>query len=236
MALNENQILDLLNDGYNSDIDILDENDDRDDELEILLDNFENDDFLGYLEALHEEEDQLQANEVEHEDIDETLEITGPIHTPVTLGLNFVQKKDIEWINTLCTAPILELNDLVIVDPPIDMPTPIEYFMKYFNNTFFENVAFNTNVYAVQNNSSNFKPTSATEIKSLIAIQMIMGCLKYPKKEMYWTRRYRVNIIADTMTKNRFFSLRQHIHLIKNLDIPRNNKDKFVKVRPIYDT
>jgi len=236
MALNENQILDLLNDGYNSDIDILDENDDRDDELEILLDNFENDDFLGYLEALREEEDQLQANEVEHEDIDETHEITGPIHTPGTLGLNFVQKKDIEWINTPCTAPILELNDLVIVDPPIDMPTPIEYFMKYFNNTFFENVAFNTNVYAVQNNSSNFKPTSATEIKSLIAIQMIMGCLKYPKKEMYWTRRYRVNIIADTMTKNRFFSLRQHIHLISNLDIPRNNKDKFVKVRPIYDT
>ncbi|KAL4120626.1 hypothetical protein QTP88_013284 [Uroleucon formosanum] len=237
MALNEKQILDLLNDGYNSDVDVLDENDDCDDELEILLRNFENDDLIGYLEALREEEDQLQANEVEHEDIDdETHEITAPIHTPGTSGLNFVQKKDIEWINMPCTAPILELDDLVIVDPPIDMPTPIEYFMKYFNNTFFENVAFNTNVYAVQNNSSNFKPTSATEIKSLIAIQMIMGCLKYPKKEMYWTRRYRVNIIADTMTKNRFFSLRQHIHLVNNLDIPKNNKDKFVKVRPIYDT
>ncbi|XP_008189593.1 piggyBac transposable element-derived protein 3-like [Acyrthosiphon pisum] len=209
MALNEEQILDLLNDGYNSDIDILEENDDCDDELEILLQNFENDDLLGYLEALREEEDQLQVNE----DIDETHEITAPNHTPGTLGLNFVQKKDIEWINTPCNAPILELNDLVVVDPPIDMPTPIEYFMN-----------------------NNFKPTSATEIKSLIAIQMIMGCLKYPKKEMYWTRKYRVNIIADTMTKNRFFSLRQHIHLINNLDIPRNNKDKFVKVRPIFDT
>lgn len=62
-----------------------------------------------------------------------------------------------------------------------------------------------------------------------------MGCLKYPKKEMYWTQKYRVNIIAETMTKNRFFSLRQHIHLINNLDIPRNNCDKFVKVRPIFD-
>lgn len=128
MALNKNQILDLLNDGYNSDIDILEENDDRDDELEILLQNFENDDLLGYLEALCEEEDQLQVNEV----IDETHEITAPIHTPGTFGLNFVQKKDIEWINTPCNVPILELNDLVIVDPTIDMPTPIEYFMKYF--------------------------------------------------------------------------------------------------------
>lgn len=51
MALNENQILDLLNDGYDSDIDVLDENDDRDDDLEILLHNFENDDLLGFLEA-----------------------------------------------------------------------------------------------------------------------------------------------------------------------------------------
>lgn len=88
----------------------------------------------------------------------------------------------------------------------------------------------------MQNNSSNFKSINATEIKSLIAIQMLMGCLKYPKKEMYWTRIYRVDIIADTMTKSRFFSLRQHIHLINNLEIPRNNKDKFVKVRLIYDT
>lgn len=55
MALNEDQILDLLNDEYNSDIDILEENDDRDDELEILLQNFEYDDLLGYLEALREE-------------------------------------------------------------------------------------------------------------------------------------------------------------------------------------
>ncbi|KAL4112116.1 hypothetical protein QTP88_015964 [Uroleucon formosanum] len=61
MALNEKQILDLLNDGYNSDVDVLDENDDCDDELDILLRNFENDDLIGYLEALREEEDQLQA-------------------------------------------------------------------------------------------------------------------------------------------------------------------------------
>lgn len=32
-----------------------------------------------------------------------------------------------------------------------------------------------------------------------------MGCLKYPKKEMYRTHRYRVNIFANTMTKTDFF-------------------------------
>lgn len=236
MALNENQILDLLNDGYDSDIDILEENDDQEDELEILLQNFENDDLLGYLEVLREEENQINVNEVEHEDFDEEHEITLPIHSPDTIRLNFVQKKDIEWFTIPSNAPKFKLDNLVIIDPPIIMPTPLDYFTKYFDNKFFENFAFCTNLYAVQNNSTNFKSTNATEIKSLIAIQMLMGCLKYPKKEMYWTRRYRVNVIADTMTKNRFFSLRQHLHLINNMDIPRENKDKFVKVRAIFDT
>ena len=48
MALSDQQILSLLNNGYDSDIDILDENDD----------------LLGYLETLCEEEDQQQINEV----------------------------------------------------------------------------------------------------------------------------------------------------------------------------
>lgn len=51
---------------------------------------------------------------------------------------------------------LLQLNNLVIIDPPINMPTPINYFAKYFNNDFFEKVAFYTNLYAVQNNNSNF--------------------------------------------------------------------------------
>lgn len=62
------------------------------------------------------------------------------------------------------------------------MPTPIDYFIKYFNDKFFENVVLRTNLYVVQKNSIYFESTNATEIKSLIAIQMMTGRLKFPKK------------------------------------------------------
>lgn len=60
---------------------------------------------------------------------------------------------------------------------------------------------------------------------------MMMGVLKYPRIGMYWENKFRVNIIADTMSRNRFYSIRQHIHIINNMDISRGNTDKFVKVR-----
>lgn len=37
------------------------------------------------------------------------------------------------------------------------------------------------------------------------------------------------------MSRNRFLSVRTNLHLIDNLQIPVGNKDRFIKVRPIYD-
>ncbi|XP_025190428.1 LOW QUALITY PROTEIN: piggyBac transposable element-derived protein 1-like [Melanaphis sacchari] len=87
----------------------------------------------------------------------------------------------------------------------------------------------------VQNNDFSFKPTSHLEIRSFIAIQMMMGVLKYPRIGIYWEEKFRVNLIADTMPRNRFYSIRQNIHIINNMDIPCNNTDKFVKIRPLFD-
>lgn len=38
------------------------------------------------------------------------------------------------------------------------------------------------------------------------------------------------------MPRNRFYSIRQNIHIINNMDIARDNTDKFVKIRPLFDT
>lgn len=68
MSLNDNQILNLLNDGYASDLDIPSD-DEPEDELEICLRNFENDDFVGYMETqILTEEIRLNENDIETED------------------------------------------------------------------------------------------------------------------------------------------------------------------------
>jgi hypothetical protein len=101
---------------------------------------------------------------------------------------------------------------------------------------FFTKISFNTNLYATQKNlGSKLKPTDEYEIKKLIGIHILMGCLKFPCVRMYWQKDYIVNLIAKNMSRNRFFILKNNFHVIDNNDIPQGNKDKFIKVRPLYD-
>jgi len=240
MALNENQILNLLGDGNISDLSI--SSFESENELDYLLQQFEDDDYLGTVEN-----DQLElANAVifdESENVSEQTQIPeSDVTENRTIGqynihdFPFIKKNEIQWTSTPFKNFEIKLRDLEITNHSIDILSPYQYFTKYFNDSFFESMAFHTNLYAVQNNVNNFQPTNAIEKRSLIAIQMMMGVLKYPRQEMYWQLKFRVNIIANTMTRNRFFSLRQHLHVINNLDIPRDNSDKFVKVRPLFDT
>lgn len=233
MALNEKQILSFLDDGTVSDIDIL--NSDSENEPEDLLNKFANDDFSAEIDNemlanteidLHEEDDQT-TNETQQSE-NEVFDLT-PVQFP------FVQKKDIKWINKPFQEPYINLTDLEPIDCPSTIPQPYVYFTKYFDQKMFEDISFYTNLYAVQNNDFSFKSTSPLEIRSFIAIQMMMGVLKYPRIGMYWEQKFRVNIIADTMPRNRFYSIRQNIHIINNMDIARDNTDKFVKIRPLFD-
>jgi len=74
------------------------------------------------------------------------------------------------------------------------------FFLHYFENDFYEIVAFNTNLYTVQNSKTNFKPTNKHEIQTLIAIHLIMGCLKSPRIRMYWEEKFRVLLISVIVT------------------------------------
>lgn len=37
------------------------------------------------------------------------------------------------------------------------------------------------------------------------------------------------------LSRERFFILRKNVHLIDNTEIPKNNTDKCMKIRPLYD-
>lgn len=91
-----------------------------------------------------------------------------------------------------------------------------------------------TNRYAIQNGSS-WKPTDKWEIKTFIALHVRMGCLKYPRVRMYWDTTLGLSNFSQYMTVNRFFSLRTNFHVVDNLTLSNDNKDRFKKVRPMYD-
>lgn len=157
------------------------------------------------------------------------------------------QKKNIKRLQQPFQSPTIVLQDLETRVQVDYLRNPIDFFLQYFENDFFEIVAFNISLYTVQNNKTNFKPTNKYEIQTLIAIHLIMGCLKFPKFfnfffkfrifpiRMYWEEKFRVPLISNSMSRNRFSQLRNNLYIINNFDIPRNNVDKFIKVRPLYD-
>lgn len=73
-----------------------------------------------------------------------------------------------------------------------------------------------TNIYAAQKNLKKFKNASTSEMKTMVAIHMLFGVLKYPRVRMYWEKNFRVPLITDNMTRNRLFELRSCFHVIDN--------------------
>ena len=117
-------------------------------------------------------------------------------------------------------------------DPPNELPTPYQYFRRFFPPAIDELVAEQTNLYSVQKSNRSVK-TTGDEISSLIGIMMKMGIVQLPSYQLYWSQSFRYEPIAEVMSRNRFFELLNNLHFANNLEIEKG--DKLAKVRPIID-
>lgn len=112
--------------------------------------------------------------------------------------------------------------------------TPLKYFLKYFPEEFWEECAFQTNLYSVQVRGKSVQ-TDAKELKIFVGIHIAMGILKLPRVRLYWSRMFRVDLVAQAMPRNRFFELRSYVHFVDKLSITPNEREenRLVLVKPI---
>lgn len=80
-----------------------------------------------------------------------------------------------------------------------------------------------------------FAPTKLKEMKTFVEIHIMMGNLHYPRISFCWDGQIKISQISRKMSMNRFFSLRQNLHFMNTMNQDENNRDRFWKVRPIYD-
>ena len=118
----------------------------------------------------------------------------------------------------------------------IDGDTPYSFFIKLFTEDIFQMIAYETNLYAIQSGKENLS-VSVGEIKQFFAINMMMTYIKYPAYRMYWssTPGLRFEMIADAMSLKRYEEIKRYLHFTNNLNIPDDNKDSFIKIRPLLD-
>lgn len=113
-------------------------------------------------------------------------------------------------------------------------------FNRFFTDEMFNFIVDQTNLYAEQNQSKDWTPTSVDEIKAFVGMTIMMGIHVLPSIDHYWSSDpfLRVNEIADVMPIKRFKKLLENIHFNDNsTQKPRTDPqyDKLHKIRPIID-
>ena len=147
-----------------------------------------------------------------------------------------------KWSSDLCsisTAPFTETPGPVNqLDPNA---TPLELFSLFWEPSFFDRLAVETNLYAQQRQANKpdmkWYPTTA---EAFVGVNIIMGIDQKPELCNYWsTDEFMENVgIQRVFTRDRFESLCRYLHMNDSQQQPgRNdpNYDPLYKIRPALD-
>ncbi|XP_040070249.3 uncharacterized protein LOC120843088 [Ixodes scapularis] len=116
--------------------------------------------------------------------------------------------------------------------------TPLKYFLRYFQEDFWEELAYQTNLYSVQEKGGRLIQTDSRELKMFVGIHIAMGVLKLPRVRLYWSQALGVDLIAQAMSRNRFFELRSNIHFVDKVSVTTKQKEenRLFLVEPIVNS
>ena len=100
----------------------------------------------------------------------------------------------------------------------------------------FEIIQHQSQIFAAQKNDPSFHCTTEYYMV-FVDILLFFVHLAYPRQELYWSLHPNFDSIniRKAMSKNRFMILKKYFHLNNNLEIPKNCKDRCLKIRPLIE-
>ncbi|XP_065653795.1 piggyBac transposable element-derived protein 4-like [Hydra vulgaris] len=168
-------------------------------------------------------------------------------------GRNRSQKPPLStWgkVNTDVLVNLMDFSELFQEGLNVRMgqnPTSLDFFELYFPVELVTLLVEETNWYARQffaanpDNSSIWEETNVAEIKTFIAVILLMGIIYKPKLSMYWSKDelYNTPIFSEIINPNRFSMLLKFFHFNnnedENYDETDDNRDRLYKVRPVIN-
>ncbi|KAK7090835.1 hypothetical protein V1264_010585 [Littorina saxatilis] len=113
----------------------------------------------------------------------------------------------------------------------VDNFGPAGYMELFLDDDLINHLVIQTNLYADQfleanpnlpefSRANKWEPVNAAEMKKFLALVLLMGIVRRPAIELYWSRKvlYRIPVFSSVMTRNRFQIILQILHFHDNKD------------------
>ena len=236
LNLHLNIVMEQINDDsewYNSEDDLV--GDDQDGELDFDISGRDPLDRAG--------------DEVEHDEGDTSTH--SPVHHEDAVADDDEEEDDMDYLSqsgeqcpsNTSTQQVLglptdswDLDDfLPVPGPKLNMEPdshPYEFFCKDWGEETFQELAEQTNLYALQKGTAAWVDTSEEEMRSFLGIGLAMGLVRLQSLKDYWSTNPLVATpgIVKGISRNRFRSILSHLH-IDNSQMPRPGSQNFDTVQ-----
>ena len=118
-----------------------------------------------------------------------------------------------------------------------DLRQPIEYFRKFFTHEFLELLVVQSNLHSAQVNPNKVLNVNKQELEQWLGIAVYFSISKLPNTRMHWSKEIGrlSNIVAETMSRNRWEEIKSKLHMVDNSTLDPNKPDKLFKVRPTVE-
>jgi len=150
--------------------------------------------------------------------------------------------RDNQWTRNKLKCTKTDFDIIQVVPSSSFLPDdgPGEFFGRFFDESVFQWLASQTNLYAAQKSIRYWSDTTVSEMKAFVGILIAMGLHVVPSIDLYWSTDplFRVRPISQVMPVKRFKKLLQALHVNDNSRTPKRGTasyDKVYKVRPLLN-
>ena len=147
--------------------------------------------------------------------------------------------EETEWHKDAFVGSDIDSDNITVVPQEsfVDGYGPLEFFSKFFTKEVIQLLVEQTNLYAQQNKPREWEDTT-NEITAFLGLLIAMGIHGLPRFRMFWSTGplFRVQPVADIMTRQRFMKLVGNLHVNdNNKAVPRGDPayDRLHKIRPL---
>jgi hypothetical protein len=185
-------------------------------------------------------DDEISEDESEHEEGDFQDEEADDFGSDVR---NEPKQYEIKWSNRIQEVQVNNFNQLS--GPTKTLPSQQgvkNFFELMFTKKVWNHICKQTNIYAKQQMELKldlkWETLTVGELKAWVGCLIAMGLNHKNNIRMYWEPVWRLSVVADRFTENRFMAIKKYLHLADNSVIAEkkaSQPDRLAKIRPFLD-